>query len=91
MKHIIDYTSAPAEDRFREIDQTELAAIIREIRGSEDSARVAGGWYYDAWQTDIDAATRAAEIQDSEGARIFVARDEDGYYFASEQRRRILR
>lgn len=77
--------AAPAADKFREIDSAELADIIREIRVNETSARQTE-WAYDAWQIDIAAATRAAELQDAFNERIFVARDEDGYYFAHEAR-----
>lgn len=85
MQHVIEYNAAPAADKFREIDADELAEIIREIRVAEESARQTE-WSYDAWQTDIAAATRAAELQDAFGELIFVARDEDGYYFAHEAR-----
>lgn len=51
---------------------------------AEASASAAGGYYYDNWLVDIGAATRAAELQDAFGEHIFVARDEDGFYFAHE-------
>lgn len=88
MQHVIDYNAAPTADAFREIDAAELAAIIRDMRVAENSARQTE-WSYDAWQTDIAAATRAAELHDSEGARIFVARDEDGVYFAWKPREAV--
>lgn len=83
LQNVIEYNAAPTADKFREIDAAELAEIIREIRVNETSARQTE-WAYDAWQIDIAAATRAAELQDAFGSRIFVARDEDGYYFAHE-------
>jgi len=86
MQHVIEYNAAPAADRFREVDAAELGEIIREIRQAEASASAAGDGYYDAWHVDIDAATLAAELQDAFGELIFVARDEDGYYFAHEAR-----
>lgn len=85
MQHVIEYNAAPAADKFREIDADELVEIIREMRVAEKSARQTEA-AYDTWQTDIAAATRAAELQDAFGERIFVARDEDGYYFAHETR-----
>jgi formylmethanofuran dehydrogenase subunit E len=84
MKNVTEYSAAPDTSKFREIDTIELAEIIREIRSSEDSA-MATEWSRDAWQTDIDAATRAAELMDAFGHRVFVAQDEDGYYFATEE------
>lgn len=87
MKHLIEYTAAPTADKFREVDAAELGEIIREIRVAEASASAAGGVYYDDWQVDIGAATRAAELMDAFGERIFVARDEDGFYFAHEPRK----
>jgi hypothetical protein len=84
MKNVKEYNAAPDASKFREVDSSDLAEIIREIRSSEDSA-MANDWSRDAWQTDIDAATRAAELMDAFGHRVFVAQDEDGYYFATEE------
>ena len=82
MKNVTEYTAAPDADKFREVDAAELVEIIREIRDSEHTATT--DWSRDAWETDIDASTRAAELMDAFAHRVFVARDEDGYYFATE-------
>ena len=82
MKNVTEYTAAPEFDKFREVDAAELAEIIREIRDSEHTATTE--WARDGWETDIAASTRAAELMD--GHRVFVAQDEDGYYFATEPR-----
>lgn len=84
MKHVIDYSAPPADDKFHTVDAKELGELILQIRVNEESARLAGGWYYDAWQSDINAATLAAEQQDAFGATVLVAQDEDGYYFATK-------
>ena len=83
MTNVTDYRSAPDATKFREIDSAELAEIIREIRISEHTATT--DWAQDAWNTDIGAATRAAELMDALGHRVFVAQDDDGYYFATEE------
>lgn len=82
MKNVTEYTAAPEFDKFREVDAAELAEIIREIRDSEHTATTE--WARDGWETDIAASTRAAELMDDFGHRVFVAQDEDGYYFATE-------
>ena len=82
MKNVTEYTAAPDADKFREVDAAELAEIIREIRASEHTATTE--WARDGWETDIAASTRAAELMDDFGHRVFVAQDEDGYYFATE-------
>lgn len=75
MTHLIAYNAPPTPEHFCEIEAKELAAIIHELRHCTRDARE------EDLNADIDAASRAAEL-DSKGARIFVARDEDGYYFA---------
>ena len=80
MKNVTEYNAAPEFDKFREVDAAELAEIIREIRDSEHTATTE--WARDGWETDIAASTRAAELMD--GHRVFVAQDEEGYYFATE-------
>ena len=82
MKNVTEYNAAPEFDKFREVDAAELAEIIREIRASEHTATTE--WSRDGWETDIAASTRAAELMDEVGHRVFVAQDEDGYYFATE-------
>ena len=82
MKNVTEYTAAPDADKFREVDAAELVEIIREIRDSEHTATTE--WARDGWETDIAASTRAAELMDDLGHRVFVAQDEDGYYFATE-------
>lgn len=82
MKHVIPYEAPPDADRFYEVNSTELGEIIRKIRQSEELARQTE-WAYDVWQCDINAATLAAEKQDAFGATVWVAQDEDGWYFAT--------
>lgn len=80
MKHLVEYNAPPADDQFREVDARGLADIIGQIQllghTATTEASLAG------YNLDVDCATRAAELMDSEGAVILVARDEDGYYFA---------
>jgi hypothetical protein len=82
MKNVTEYTAAPDADKFREVDAAELGEIINEIRCLEHTATT--DWSRDGWETDIDASTRAAELMDAFAHRVFVAQDEDGYYFATE-------
>lgn len=82
MKNVREYNAAPDASKFHEVDAAALAEIIREIRSLEHTATTE--WARDGWETDIDASTRAAELMDSFGHRVYVAQDEDGYYFATE-------
>lgn len=83
MKHLLTYNAPPSDDKFHEVDEAELAEIIRSLQ-----ATLNGGYPSSpmldasALSEDIAAATRAAELMDSAGLMILVAQDEDGYYFA---------
>lgn len=82
MKNVREYNAAPDASKFHEVDAAELAEIINEIRSLEHTATTDGARAN--WETDIDAATEAAELMDAFGHRVYVAQDEDGYYFATK-------
>ena len=84
MKHILSYTCPPADRHFVEVNSAELAEIIRKIRQAEPNQPSDTEWAYDAWASDLNAATLAAEQADGFGATVLVAQDEDGYYFATK-------
>jgi hypothetical protein len=83
MKNLVEYSAAPDALEFREVDATELAEIIRVIRSLEHTATTEGA--RDGWELDINASTCAAELMDAFGHLVFVAQDQDGYYFATEE------
>ncbi len=76
MKTLANYAAPPAPERFREIDLAELGEIAAEL----DAAGAAGDTVADR---DAEIASLAIAVQ-SLGNAVFVARDEDGYYFASD-------
>jgi hypothetical protein len=81
LRMLVGYGAPPEDRHFREIGPKDLAIILTEIRESEKTATT--DWAKDAWDTDMEAATRAANLL-NEGKRVFVAQDEDGYYFARQ-------
>jgi hypothetical protein len=87
MKNVTEYNATPDIDKFHEVDARGLAEIIHEIRLSEHTTTT--DWARSGWELDIDAATRAAELMDAFGHRVFVAQDDDGYYFATEALRQL--
>lgn len=76
MKTLANYNAAPAPEKFRAVDLCELAEIAAEL----DAAGAAGDTVADR---DAEIASLAIAAQ-ALGATIFVARDEDGYFFASD-------
>lgn len=70
------------QDRWEEIDLGGVDEILREMEDAEDSA-VGNEWAEDALRTDARAALEAQNIL-AAGGRVFVAKDEDGYYFTAD-------
>lgn len=89
MKLVTAYNEHPAEELFREIDAAELAAIIRVLR---QDAELSDADYYiryphRKWNNATDDLTDAVSTvhMAAEGARIYMARDEEGFYFGVEE------
>ena len=89
MKHLAQYNAPPADERFVEIDAAELAAVLHRLH--QDLAHPALADRVHETNDEIGVATRAAELMDSEGATILMARDEDGLYFARPAAGRTIR
>ena len=80
MKHLITYNAPPADDQFAAIDAIELEAIRGEIQGGLGTSRMIDA---ETVAIDLDAAREAGELL-AAGVRVFAARDNDGFYFATE-------
>jgi len=73
--------SNPEGSRWRETDAAELRAVLDDDFGSPpDDAGPDGNWRA-AWEEDRRVVEQAIEMLDR-GARVFMARDEDGLWFA---------
>lgn len=79
---LTDYQSAPPADRFGVSDIAALEAISADINGHESTSH-ATAWSRAAWECDHEACTKALALARA-GRKVFVAQDEDGYYFATE-------
>ena len=74
--------TAPA-GTWQEATEYDLAIIARQIAESEESAN-ATEWSRATWELDRDGI-RWAINQRMEHKTVLVARDEDGFYFATEE------
>lgn len=82
LSHLTDYRAAPEADSFRAASIAELQAISQEIDESEH-ASLATKWAESAWECDRECCTKALELAHA-GRTVFIAQDDDGYYFATE-------
>lgn len=78
-----DYAAAPAASAFHTADATELEEVSQQINDSEQSS-LQTEWARAAWELDRECCNRAQELIHA-GHTVFVAQDEDGFYFATEQ------
>ena len=70
------------QDRWEEADAKRVEEILRDLEAAEDSA-IGNEWAEDALRTDTRSALEAQQII-AAGGRVFVAEDEDGYYFTAD-------
>jgi hypothetical protein len=78
-----DYSAAPEVPAFHACELAELERISAEINDSEQSS-LQTEWSRAAWETDRESCARAMALLRS-GQAVLVARDEDGFYFATER------
>lgn len=80
---LTDYQSAPSADKFAIPDIATLESISADINEHE-STSTATEWSRSSWECDREACTSALALARA-GQKVFVAQDEDGYYFATER------
>jgi hypothetical protein len=80
---IMHYSAAPDASEFQTADLARLNEIRDELNdpGTSRSARVTE-WSQRAYDTDCEACMKAIALARS-GKQIYVAQDDDGYYFAT--------
>lgn len=82
MVHLIPYTAAPDDSCFRAVSIADLEEILALIDDSERSSSDTE-WATAAYECDREACTKALELARA-GQTVFIAQDDDGYYFAIE-------